>query len=444
MPDYRSIADQLAAEIETGRLRAGDRLPPQREFAARRGIAASTAGRVYAELVRRGLAAGEVGRGTFIRAGRPDRGAVAGPGEPMINLAYNFPILPGQEIPLAASTARMLRPVPLSAAMQPVTAAGSAEARELAAAFLGRAGWQPRPPDVLFTGSGRQAIAAAMAALVPPGGRLAVETLTYPVVLGIAARLGVHPVPIAMDAEGLIPAALAAAHRKSPLHAVYLQPTLHNPLGVTMPPQRRAELAAQLAALDLPAIEDAVYAFLRDEPAPLAAHSPQRTIFIDSLSKRIAPGLTTGFAVVPAGLAGQVAATIVSGAWTASGFGLGSASCWIADGTAQALTDAKRADATARQELAAASLAGLLIRADPVAYHCWWELPAPWRADTFVAAAARLGIAVTPAAAYAVSPGQAPSAVRVALASPPLPALASALESLATLARSSPDEMLGS
>jgi hypothetical protein len=34
--------------------------------------------------------------------------------------------------------------------------------------------------------------------------------------------------------------------------------------------------------------------------------------------------------------------------------------------------------------------------------------------------------------------------VRVALASPPLPALASALESLATLARSSPDEMLGS
>jgi DNA-binding transcriptional MocR family regulator len=138
-----------------------------------------------------------------------------------------------------------------------------------------------------------------------------------------------------------------------------------------------------------------------------------------------------------------VAAAITWGAWTATGFGLGSACCWIADGTAQALTEAKRADAAARQELAAASLAGLAVRADPAAYHCWWELPAPWRADTFVAAAARLGIAVTPAAAYAVSPGQAPSAVRLALASPPLPALVSALESLASLARSSPDDMLG-
>jgi DNA-binding transcriptional MocR family regulator len=444
MPDYRSIAGELAAEIEAGRLRPGDRLPPQREFAAQRGIATSTAGRVYADLVRRGLAAGEVGRGTYVRTGRADRSAAAGPGESMINLAYNFPILPGQQGPLAASAARMLRPGPMSAAMQPVAAAGSAEARELAAAFIGRAGWQPRPADVLFTGSGRQAIAAAMAALVPPGGRLGVEALTYPVVLGIATRLGVHPVPIAMDAGGLVPAALAAAHRKSPLHAVYLQPTLHNPLGVTMPPQRREELAALLDRLDLPAIEDAVYAFLRDEPAPLAGHSADRTIFIDSLSKRIAPGLTTGFAVVPAGLAAPVAAAITSGAWTATGFGLGSACCWIADGTAQALAEAKRADAAARQELAAASLAGLAVRADPAAYHCWWELPAPWRADTFVAAAARLGIAVTPAAAYAVSPGQAPSAVRLALASPPLPALVSALESLASLARSSPDDMLGS
>jgi DNA-binding transcriptional MocR family regulator len=443
MQDYVGIADQVAVEIETGRLRPGDRLLPQREFAAQRGIAASTAGRVYAELVRRGLATGEVGRGTFVRAGRPDRGP-AGPAESMINLAYNFPILPGQQVPLADSAARMLRPEPMSAAMEPVIATGSAAARELTAAFVGRAGWQPRPADILFTGSGRQAIAATVAALVPPGGRLGVEALTYPVVQGLAGRLGVHLVPIAMDAGGLIPAALAAAHRKSPLHALYLQPTLHNPLGVTMPPQRRAELAALLDTLDLYAIEDAVYAFLRDEPAPLAAHGRDRIIFVDSLSKRIAPGLTTGFAVVPAGLAAPVAAAIASGAWTATGFGLQAAACWMADGTAQALAEAKRADAAARQELTGATLAGLAVQADPAAYHCWWELPVPWRADTFVAAAARLGIAVTPAAAYTVSPGQAPNAVRLALASPPLAGLAAALQSLAGLARSSPDDLLGS
>ncbi|WP_218577245.1 GntR family transcriptional regulator [Phytohabitans rumicis] len=69
--DYRLIADALADDVTAGRLRPGDRLPPQREFARARGIASSTAARVYGELVRRGLAVGEVGRGTFVRAAAP-------------------------------------------------------------------------------------------------------------------------------------------------------------------------------------------------------------------------------------------------------------------------------------------------------------------------------------------------------------------------------------
>ncbi|WP_020550460.1 hypothetical protein [Embleya scabrispora] len=49
---------------------------------------------------------------------------------------------------------------------------------------------------------------------------------------------------------------------------------------------------------------------------------------------------------------------------------------------------------------------------------CWWELPEPWRTDTFVAAAARRGIAVTPGAAFAVPPTTAHHAIRLGLASP--------------------------
>jgi len=441
--DYLSIAAGLAADIEAGRLRPGDRLPPQREFAASRGIAASTAARVYAELGRRGLVGGEVGRGTFVRAGRPaerHREQSLAPGESLVNLAYNFPILPDQHAALAASTARVLRPESMAAAQLPAGPAGSAAVRELAAAFAGKAGWRPGADDVMFTGSGKQAIAAAVAALVPPGGRLGVEAITYPLAQRIAARLGVHLVPIPVDEAGLVPDGIRAAHRRAALHAIYLQPTLHNPLGMTMPPARRAEIGALLAALGICAIEDAVYAFLRDEPAPLTAHAPGGTIYIDSLSKRVAPGLTVGFAVVPPALAEPVAAAIGSGGWTASGFALAAAACWMADGTARALTERKRADAAARQELAAARLAGLTVRADPASYHCWLELPGQWRADTFVAAAARMGIALTPAAAFAVSPGQAPNAVRIALASPSLPALAAALGSIAGLARSAPED----
>ncbi len=66
------------------------------------------------------------------------------------------------------------------------------------------------------------------------------------------------------------------------------------------------------------------------------------------------------------------------------------------------------------------------------------ELAEAWRAESYAAAAARLGIAVTAASAFAVTPGHAPNAVRLALASPPLQALENALKTLRQLAHSDP------
>ncbi|MFF8311440.1 aminotransferase-like domain-containing protein [Streptomyces lydicus] len=438
MDDYRAIAEGVAADIAAGRLRPGDRLPPLRRFARDRRIASSTAARVYRELSRRGLTVGEVGRGTFVRAAAPTaEPALAEPGEAPVDLEINFPVLPEQPALLAKSLEPLLRPDALAGALRPVGAAGTAAARQAAAAHLARGGWAPDPGRLLFAGNGRQALAAALATLVPAGERLGVEALTYPVVKGIAARLGVTLVPLAMDEHGPTPAALRSA---APLRAVYLQPTLHNPLGHTMPDARRAELADVLAELDIYAIEDAIYGFLRDDLPPLAARAPERTFVVDSLSKRLAPGLSLGFLTVPAGRTQDAAAALRSGTWTASRFALEAATRWLTDGTATAVEEAKRGDAAARQRLVAERLAGFRVRADPHAYHCWWELPEPWRADTFVAAAARRGIAVTPAGAFAVGTGHAPNAVRLALASPSHGALAEALGVLGELAHGSPED----
>lgn len=207
-----------------------------------------------------------------------------------------------------------------------------------------------------------------------------------------------------------------------------------------MPGHRRAELAATLRELDIPAIEDAIYGFLRNDLPPLAALAPERTVVVDSLSKRLAPGLSLGFLTVPAGATQDFATALRSGTWTASRFALDAATRWMADGTAAAIEEAKRSDAAARRRIVTDRLAGFRVRADPQAYHCWWELPEPWRADTFVAAAARRGIAVTPSGAFAVGPGHAPNAVRLALASPPLDVLADALDVLAGLAHGVPED----
>ena len=66
--EYLKLADAITAEIADGTLKPGDRLPPQRNFAYERKIAVSTAGRVYTELLRRGLVVGEVGGAPSSRA----------------------------------------------------------------------------------------------------------------------------------------------------------------------------------------------------------------------------------------------------------------------------------------------------------------------------------------------------------------------------------------
>ncbi|MFG2867938.1 PLP-dependent aminotransferase family protein [Streptomyces sp. NPDC048338] len=442
MEDYRRIADRVAERIADGRLRPGDRLPPQRVFARRHGIAGSTAIRVYGELARRGLVVGEVGRGTFVRAAPPLPGPALAEatGAAPVDLQLNYPAVPGQSELMGPALASLARADVLREATgRPAAAAGTAPAREAAAGVLARAGWAPGPDRVLFAGNGRQAIAAAVSCLVPPGGRLGVEELTYPLVKAVAERLGVRLVPIATDAEGMCPDALAAAHRATPLAAVYVQPTLHNPTGTTASSRRRSELADVLEESGLTAVEDTTWAFLEpDAPAPLAAHAPDRVILVDSLSKRLAPGLTVGYLVAPAPRREALAAVLRSGAWTAGGLALAAATRWAGDGTVARVAAAKRADAAARGESVRRHLGAYAIRTAPHAYFCWWDLPRPWRAETFVAAAARAGVAVTPGSAFAVGGATAPDAVRVGLASPPPEILDRALARLASLAAAGP------
>jgi DNA-binding transcriptional MocR family regulator len=432
-PAYAQLADALAADIAAGRLKPGDRLPPQRTFAYERGIATSTASRVYSELLRRGLVVGEVGRGTFI-AGPRQQSTPSEPHSAPIDLEFNFPILPEQFELVARSLSALNRPEALKIALSIAPSRGSPAAREIAAGLLTRGGWQPNPEGFFFTGNGRQAIAAAAGALVPIGGRLGIEAISYPVVKGVAARLGIVLVPLAVDASGIRPDAIATAHRQAPLSAVYLQPALHNPLGVTLTPVRREELARLLGKLGLMAIEDTVYGFLCDEP-PLASLAPEHCIVIDSLSKRIAPGLAVGFIHAPVALRERLMASVRSGGWAAAGYALEAALRLIADGTAGTIARMKRDDAQRRQRIAAECLAGFRVQADNRAYHLWLTLPEPWRSEAFVAAAARRGIALTPSSAFTVGPGHAPNAVRLALASPPIERLREALLTLARLLR---------
>jgi DNA-binding transcriptional MocR family regulator len=438
MSDFHTIADAVAADISAGKLTPGTRLPPQRTFAYEHGIAASTASRVYAELVRRGLVVGEVGRGTFVRAPETLRAAMASEaaGAP-IDLQIAAALSLEQAALMAPALKAFTGPAALYGALGALGPFGPKGAGEIVSSFLHHPSWTPDPTGILFSGGGRQAIAAAVTALCKPGDRIGVEPLTYPAIMHTAAQRGLQLVPIAIDNEGIDIAALTKAHRAKPLAAIYIQPSVHNPLGISMTPSRRESLAEALQKLGLVCIEDGVFAFLSDA-TPLVAYAPDRVIFICSMQKRIAPGSGLGLITAPQQLKDRIATALRAGSWGASALSMNLGLSWIADGTAERLGRLKRRDARARQTLAARILANASVRADKNAFHLWLELPDTWRADTFVSAAAQRGVAITPASAFAVTPGHAPNAVRIAVSAPSPKDLEHGLQTIRSLAASSP------
>jgi len=137
-------------------------------------------------------------------------------------------------------------------------------------------------------------------------GRVLVEAPTYDRPLKILARNGAEIVPLAMDDEGLEPAALEEELRRTiaPPSFLYTIPTFQNPSGRTLSAERRRRIAEIAAERELPVLEDDPYGLVRYEGEPQAALHELAggglVTYTSSFSKTVAPGLRTGYFVLPA------------------------------------------------------------------------------------------------------------------------------------------------
>ena len=69
-PVYRQITRQITLAVQSGRLRPGDRLPPERQLALDLDVARGTVKKAYQELAANHIIEVTQGRGTFIAAGQ--------------------------------------------------------------------------------------------------------------------------------------------------------------------------------------------------------------------------------------------------------------------------------------------------------------------------------------------------------------------------------------
>nr|WP_145545573.1 PLP-dependent aminotransferase family protein [Variovorax boronicumulans] len=427
---YKPLVDRLAADIRSGRLAPGTRMPTHRQLAAREGLALVTATRVYAELQAMGLVAGEAGRGSFVREpalppglGIDQPATVAG----LVDLNFNHPALPGQAELLRAALRQLAAAGDLDAVLRYQPHGGRVHERATVARHLGVRGLSVAPAQVAIVDGAQHGLAVTVMALLQPGDVVAVDALTYPgfKLLAQAHRLELAPLPAAGAGPDLD--ALEAWCRRRRVRAVYAMPTLHNPLGWVMGLARRRQLVAIARRHGLLLIEDAAYAFLAPRPpAPLAALAPECTVYVSGLSKSVATGLRVGFVAAPADCMARIERAIRATTWNTPGVMTAIACGWIEDGTVARLEAGKRADAAARQVLAAQAFAGLQPVRHLNGYFVWLPLPAELRADQVAQALLHEGVAVSTAAPFAAA-DQVPHALRVALGSVPLDALGTAL-----------------
>ena len=439
-PAYVALADAIAADVAGRRLAPGDRLPTHRALARALRVTVGTVARGYAEAERRGLVSGEVGRGTFVRAGF----GVGTPSPGLLDLASLHPAITGAVDPTRLLSETLRELAADSTAVRSVLAtdrsADAAEHRHAAATWVGHRSFVPDPDQVVLTAGAQHALTVALLALVPAGAAVATTRLTNPGLVAAARTLGVRLVTVDGDDDGMHPEALTEACSAGAVAAVHLQPTLDNPTARTMPAARRVELAEAADRHGLWVLEeDPLAPLVPDRPDPLAALVPARTVHLASASKVLALGLRVGVLIAPEAAHPRLAAALRASTWLAAPLLAEILMRWVHDGSADRIVTA-RTDATRqRNELARRVLEPLEVTADPAAPHLWLPLPEPWSTGSFVAAARDAGLLVAPGDDFTVDRDHRAHGVRIGLnAELPDRALSDALATISRLATTGP------
>jgi DNA-binding transcriptional MocR family regulator len=410
-PDYQRLADALRRDIEAGRLQPGDRLPPQRDLADALAMTLGTVTRAYQTAAKRGLVAGEVGRGTYVLVppGAEDDGVLDLSLNAIPPHAYLSELAARLDPPLGARRTAWLEYPPRG---------GHDDHRDAGAEWIARRSVHVSSSQVLVTVGAQHGLLIALSAATSPGDSILVEELTYSGVIGAARMLGLKPIPVSIDTEGLRPAALDTVARTSGARTVVIQPSLHNPTGVTMTPGRRREIIHTIHRHGLTTIEDDTYGFLVPDTRPVVADLNVPWICVTGLSKSLAAGYRTGFLAASPQLIDRAASALWSSTLSASPIAVALAVSLIGDGTADRVVEWKRAEARARAAMAREILPQIPQVTAVTSPHVWLPLSLPWRASSFATAARARGILLGAAETFLAQPGASPRAIRICLMPP--------------------------
>jgi DNA-binding transcriptional MocR family regulator len=277
------IAASAEAAVAAGKIAAGDRLPPVRNLAQHLGVSPATVAAAYRALQDRGIAFAEGRRGTIVRPASPSSPPVPVTLPPNVrDLASGNP---------AADLLPDLAPFLRKLDGTPRLYRDELNDPELVA--LARKQFDDdrvRSESVAVVSGALDGIERVLREQVRPGDRVLVEDPSFTGVVDLLHALALVPVPVPVDDEGLLPAALQHAPSAA---AIIVTPRAQNPTGAAFSERRGRQLRTLLKSHpEILIIEDDHAGPIAGAPyVTLVDSARERWAVVRSVSKSIGPDL---------------------------------------------------------------------------------------------------------------------------------------------------------
>ncbi len=416
-PLYTSIAEKLENDIKCGVLSPGIKLPPQRELADYLNVNLSTISRAFKICTQKGLICATVGNGTFVSS---DAGS-----NTFILQEYNSPQIIEMGAVLPESTSydelteqlkRMLSEPSFGSLFNYGRPDGTFWQKQTAAKLIKKAGYNAEPQNILLTNGGQNAIAAILASLFKPGDRIGTDPVTYPGIKTAASMSGIQLIPIKQENYEITKDGLLYACKNENIKGLYLIPDYHNPTTHTMSDVTRKMIANIAVGNNLIVIEDATLSLIAENvPTPIASYAPEKTLYISSLSKLIAPGLRLAFVVTPDIYKKKVSEALYNINISVSPVMAELTSRLITAGIADKIIEKHRTRTREQNEIINRYLNGYSVLGGLECIFRWLILPERFTGESFEAMAYCAGVRVYAAERFAVGKTKPVRAVRLAV-----------------------------
>jgi len=332
-PIYRQLIRHIRAQIESGSLPAGTRLPASRDLAHQLNISRISVVNAYAELRAEGFLSAHAGRGTFIAGDTNGTGQAVSNGNgngthPSPTATQETPTTPDRSIREMMRMARKPGIISFAQGAPPndffpmahlkdaintvldrdgakalayEVAEGHGPLRVAIRDYVSALGIRCHADQILITGGTQQALDLVIQALLSEGDLFVTENPTYLGMIDIARTRRVQIHGIDTDGEGIRLDMLENYILDNRPKLIYVMPTFQNPSGTVMPLHRRRQLLNLANEYHIPILEDGVYHELRYEgeslPPLKALDETGIVLHASAFTKMMLPGLRIGYVI---------------------------------------------------------------------------------------------------------------------------------------------------